>query len=525
MRSLFGLLTLLALLLWARGAVAAIERFAVIIGNDAGAPGDVELQYAEADAQKVHDVMRGLGGFSPANMVLLKGDDADTARRSIITINDRIRSVIAAPGGQAMLVVYYSGHADAAALHLGPTALQVRELEQLVRGSAATFRMLVVDACRSGALTRVKGGESAPPLAIRLDSRLAGEGVVFWTSSSANEDAQESDVLKGSFFTHHLVSGLLGAADIDHDGRIVLDEAYRYAYEHTLRATSRTWVGTQHPTFVYELRGQGKVVLTTLRTAERTHARVQLPEGRNYFLMQNSSGGAVVAEVGALDKARTVALRPGRYFVRARAEKYLLEGEIEVQAGRSYDIPDAALTRSEYARLVRKGQGEAEVSHGPQAGYRFRTPLWSGASLCHGPFLGYAVDVRHFGVMPRLGVCRGGYDNEHLEATTDELDLELRLVKSWDLPVVTLGVGVGGGVSLLRQTFETRGAAPSRTTLAGEIVASVGLSVDLVWGVSAFADVEAQTYLFEQQSPEDRGQTSTDAFFALRPAFGVGKRW
>ena len=44
---------------------------------------------------------------------------------------------------------------------------------------------------------------------------LAGEGVVFLTSSSANEDAHESDTLKGSFFTHYLVSGMLGAADTD----------------------------------------------------------------------------------------------------------------------------------------------------------------------------------------------------------------------------------------------------------------------------------------------------------------------
>jgi hypothetical protein len=91
--------------------------------------------------------------------------------------------------------------------------------------------------------------------------------------------------------------------------------------------------------------------------------------------------------------------------------------------------------------------------------------------------------------------------------------------------VVTLSVGVGGGLSVLRQTFETRGVAPTRNTLAGEIVASLGLSVDVGWGLSLLADVEAQTYLFEQQSPDDRSQTSTDAFFALRPSFGVGKRW
>ena len=33
------------------------------------------------------------------------------------------------------------------------------------------------------------------------------------TSSSADEDAQESDAIAGSYFSHHLVSGLRGSAD------------------------------------------------------------------------------------------------------------------------------------------------------------------------------------------------------------------------------------------------------------------------------------------------------------------------
>jgi hypothetical protein len=57
------------------------------------------------------------------------------------------------------------------------------------------------------ALTRVKGGHAIPPFAVAPPS-IASEGVAFLTSSAANEDAQESDALSGSFFTHYLVSGL-----------------------------------------------------------------------------------------------------------------------------------------------------------------------------------------------------------------------------------------------------------------------------------------------------------------------------
>src|SRR5207248_6936924 len=105
---------------------------------------------AETDASRVGAMLQEVGGVRPENLVLLRGQDAATVRGALIAVNDRVR----AAGRQATLIVYYSGHADAAALHLGATSLELRELEQLVRGSAATFRLLILDACRSGALTR-----------------------------------------------------------------------------------------------------------------------------------------------------------------------------------------------------------------------------------------------------------------------------------------------------------------------------------------------------------------------------------
>jgi hypothetical protein len=257
--------SLLCAMLASGAAHAQLERFAVVVGNDSGQEGDPTLRYAETDASRVAAVLQEVGGVRPENLVLLRGQDAGTVRRTLIAINDRLR----ASGGQTVLIVYYSGHADAGALHMGATPFELPELEQLVRGSSANFRLLILDACRSGALTRVKGGTPIPPFEVQLGERVAGEGAVFLTSSSASEDSQESDEIKGSFFTHALVSGLLGAADENGDGRVTLDEAYRHAYEATLRATSRTWAGTQHPTFEYEVRGQGDVVLATLAANEK----------------------------------------------------------------------------------------------------------------------------------------------------------------------------------------------------------------------------------------------------------------
>ena len=57
---------------------------------------------------------------------------------------------------------------------------------------------------------------SAP--AMRLEASGV-EGRVLISASGANEYAQESDALQGSYFTHYLVTGLRGAADTSRDTR------------------------------------------------------------------------------------------------------------------------------------------------------------------------------------------------------------------------------------------------------------------------------------------------------------------
>jgi uncharacterized caspase-like protein len=191
-------LAVLVLLLLARASDA--QRFAVVIGNNVGHAGDQALQFAERDATRVADVLTSVGAVQPDRLILAQGSTAQSARRSLIAMNGHIR---AQATEASMLIVYYSGHGDAESLHLGSSSLPMSELEGLVRGSAARVRILIIDACRAGALVRAKGGRAAP--AIRIEtSAFAGDGVVLLTATAAGEDAHESPGLEGSFFTHHL---------------------------------------------------------------------------------------------------------------------------------------------------------------------------------------------------------------------------------------------------------------------------------------------------------------------------------
>ncbi|HYP87240.1 MAG TPA: caspase family protein [Polyangiaceae bacterium] len=458
-----------ALLTCSSAALGRVQRFALIIGNDRGHAPDIELRYAETDAGKVAQVLRDLGGFEPADTVTLRGEDAQTVRSSLISLNDRIRAAQAIPGQQALLFVYYSGHADAEALRLGPSRLAFRELAQLVRGSAANFRLMVVDACRSGALTRLKGGHVVAPFDIGTNAVLPGEGVAFLTASAANEDAQESDEIRGSFFTQALVSGLLGVADRDRDGAVTLDEAYGYARDATIRATSRTFAGPQHPSFQFELRGQGSLVLTQPGAATAQRARLLFAKGIQFLVMARDADGVVVGEVEATSASPALSLRPGRYFVRGRARDSLLEGEVELSAGTTKTVSEAELTRIAYAPLVRKGAGVRLTSHALEAAITVRTRLANADNPCWGGALGYRLELPELSFGLRLGACHSSFRNRTLQAATNELSAAAELRHAWDLPHWAFFLAMELGVTLTQQSFdvETLSSRASASPLGG----------------------------------------------------------
>lgn len=514
-------ITAAALMVGAGPAAAGIERYAVLIGNNRGDRNDGELRFAEADAAKLAAVLEDLGGFPPENILVLRGKGPSVVRKNLIALNDRIRRQRA---DQAVLFVYYSGHADAEKLHLNGDHLELSEIEHLVRGSAADFRLLVLDSCRSGALTRVKGGTSGPPVRIVLEDRLAGEGVVFLTSSAAGEDAQESDELGGSFFTHYLVSGLLGAADQDGDGVVALREAYRHAYDSTIEASSRTQAGIQHPTFRYELRGQGDIALTRPgRAADR--AILRFPPDRTYLVMQGDARGpgSVIAEVGARDRARRVSVKPGRYFVRGRGATYLLEGSIVAPAGAEVAVADKALERFEYARLARKGSPLIGAVHGVSVGYSVGSAIVADASPCQGPTAGYAIEGASLTLSSRVSLCRGRFRNRTLRGTVDYADFELRVVHVWDLPWLAIDLGIVAGGGLARETFETRGRAPGRLAPVGHVGVTAGLVRDLPHGTYVAAQLVPQTYFFALR--DEDGDDGLASRFGLRGDAVIGWRF
>ncbi len=502
-------------------AHAGVERYAVIVGHNTGAKDEQQLKFAESDASRVGELLAEVGGVPDENQVVLRGKTADQVRRALIATNERIRTGERA-GRQAVLFVYYSGHGDADALHLGDTRFELRELEALVRGSSAQIRILVIDACRSGSITRVKGGKAAPPIAIAAaPDELGGEGVVVLTASTAGEDAQESDQLKGSFFTHYLLSGLRGAADDDGDQTVTIGEAFRYTRDRTILASARTVSGVQHPTFHYDLRGKADLALADLGS-DRTRGTLTLPSSASWLVVRRDRGDdVIVGEIGVDAPRRSLSLRPGTYSVRGRTRDALLEGSVAVERGRDTVIDTDSLSRTTYARLVRKGHGEILPSvAGVFAGPAAASAIIEGATPCLGLTAGLMWVRSDLTFSPRLGACQGEFSNETLTAKTRALTLDLRVSKAWDVSRVAVDLGVTVGGEILDERFESRGTAPARTSPAAHVDAGVGALLTLAQRFFVSGEVAAQTHFFVIE--DQAGDRELKGRFALRGIFAIG---
>jgi hypothetical protein len=310
-----------------------LRRFAVIVGNNRGGGDTRPLLFAREDARKVHEILTRIGGVRADDATLLLDLTAQDLLDAIAGVDAKARAA-AAHGETSALLVYFSGHAKDGALRLGDTRLPLDALKARIAATPAAVRIGIFDSCRSGVLTRSKGARKAPAFDIDIESQSPrdAKGLVILTSSASDEDSQESDLIGGSYFSHHLTSGLLGGADRSGDGRVTLFEAYAYAYDRTVADTAESAGGAQHPTFSYDLAGNGDLVLTDVGSRREGLIFPRQAPGGVYFLVD--SKGFVAAEVvKAADGERRIALAPGRYRVKRRLADHLRVGEVEVVPG------------------------------------------------------------------------------------------------------------------------------------------------------------------------------------------------
>ncbi len=294
----------------------SINSYGLLVGSNLPGENQEALKFSHMDATRMSAVLSEMGGFVSKNLTLLTDPDSQTLTAAL----DTIQTIIERHqdrNEQSSFLFYYSGHARARSLSLGDDEVLLEEIRARLEKLPATVKIVILDACQTGAFSRIKGAEPSADFSHNSISTFNTSGMAVMASSTASELSQESDLLQGSFFTHHLTVGLRGAADSDRNGQVTLHEAYRYAYNHTLVATSGTAVGSQHVTLETDMKGKGEMVLTMPAAAT---ARIIFPASlKAEILLYRADDRTILAEAHKAEGLEMgLAFPPDNYLVLVR---------------------------------------------------------------------------------------------------------------------------------------------------------------------------------------------------------------
>jgi len=224
------------------------KKFALIIANaEYTDPGLAKLSAPGHDAEDFARVLRSpnICAFDDVNIILNQTEHI---------VRDAIYSFFNQATKDDLLVLFFSGHGirddlgtlylavkDTNRLRLPITAISKDFVLSVSDRSRTKRQVIVLDCCNSGAFAEGTKAEIGGTMG--MTKALEGFGRFILTASDAVQFAWEGDKVIGetnkSLFTHFLVKGLEGEADIDSDGRITVDELYDYAFNQISRVTPK----------------------------------------------------------------------------------------------------------------------------------------------------------------------------------------------------------------------------------------------------------------------------------------------
>jgi hypothetical protein len=365
-------------------ATAHTVRMAIVAGHNRGEVQDVPLKFAESDADRFASLLGQIGGLEESNLFLLKSPTPELLRYAFTELTKKAKALQGKD--EVVFFFYYSGHGDKSKIKLGNQGFALEELRGLIDSLPAQIRIGVFDACQSGSITHLKGGRTIKPLV--LEQETNGKGTILITSSSEDENAQESENLQGSFFTHHWLSGLRGPADLSGDKHVSLMEAYQYAFQKTVVNTEGTTGGIQHPNARFQVDVEGDIVITDLASGD---GGIRFPpEVEGKFLVVDGNS-VIMAEFQKEPKREIfLALGPGTYTVFKKDGNSLRHAETVIAQGQITVFDEKGLKRGTlYASYNKGGEGKPEIIRVNAARIR--------------PFQLYATGMEDHGFSGRFG--------------------------------------------------------------------------------------------------------------------------
>lgn len=243
------------------------DKWAILIGVNRYHASLGPLKYAVNDCRRVGEVlMQGPDGFPADNVLLLTDDQPEDRRPTYANIHSWLASWLSQPKEGDTVFVFFSGHGremggkcylapgDATLPSMHVTGIPVGHVQDILARCKAKQKILVLDACHSGA-----GKDVTAMSGSMLDQIATGKGIYTITSCDADELSHEWDEKKQGVFSYYLAEALSGACPPDSQGRVTAESLYEWVYDRV-----RAWAAKKRCTQTPKRFAEGTGVVTVL---------------------------------------------------------------------------------------------------------------------------------------------------------------------------------------------------------------------------------------------------------------------
>ena len=355
-------LIMAAILFSVTGATLAEEvrghRWALLVGvNDYANCED--LRFCCADMQALRDELVA-GGFA-AERVFLLSDDAKEARYRPVksNIERQLDLVLSLVKREDMVVIAFSGHgvhldgasywcpAEADLDNPGDTMVALDGVYKRLEASAASLRLMLVDACRND--PRPGGRKSLKPTKSTSDFSQTLEqppqGILLLTSCGQGQVSMEEEQFGHGVFMNYLLAGLKGQADEDRDGQVTLRELWDYSSDNTQLYVAKRFNEFQQPKLKGEVTREAEQYPLRLALAAKSVVPLR-PEPA-----PKATGKVVTNSIGM----KFVTIPPGEFMMGSPATEEGRGGDElqhRVRITRAYELGIYEVTVGQFRQFV-----------------------------------------------------------------------------------------------------------------------------------------------------------------------------
>ncbi|MBK9271399.1 MAG: caspase family protein [Saprospiraceae bacterium] len=190
------------------------------------------LKYSDDDAYRMYAFYKSPeGGALPESQIRILVDE-DASRLNILKA---MNELYLKADDNDMVVLYFSGHGlEGTFLPIDydgyQNAITHDEVINLFSKSKARHKICYADACHSGSLLAAKGPYASSLMFFYEELDKSSGGSAFVMSSKAREFSLEDGGLRQGIFSHYLIRGLKGEADLDTNKTITIRELFDFVY-------------------------------------------------------------------------------------------------------------------------------------------------------------------------------------------------------------------------------------------------------------------------------------------------------